>query len=119
MREPTRDVYCGFKLWSAEAAEAVFGCQRLDGWVFDAEVLALARRFGFRTAEVGVTWSDRRGSKLAIREVLIPAVRELLAARSNVRRQPRRARAIREPAPAAVETGPEATLTPDAAERGS
>jgi dolichyl-phosphate beta-glucosyltransferase len=89
MREPTRDVYCGFKLWRAPAAEAAFSRQRLDGWVFDAEVLALARRLGYRVREVGVAWADREGSKLSITQVVVPAVQELLAARRNVRRQTR------------------------------
>jgi dolichyl-phosphate beta-glucosyltransferase len=87
LREPTKDVYCGFKLWRGNAAEAVFARQRLTGWVFDAEVLALARGLGFRVREVGVEWADRRGSKLSIRQVLLPAVRELLDARRNVRAQ--------------------------------
>ena len=87
LREPTKDVYCGFKLWRANAAEAVFSRQRLTGWVFDAEVLALARGLGFRVTEVGVAWADRRGSKLSITQVLLPAVRELLDARRNVRAQ--------------------------------
>jgi glycosyltransferase involved in cell wall biosynthesis len=89
MREPARDVYCGFKLWRAAAAEAVFSRQRLDGWVFDAEALGLARRLGFRVREVGIAWADREGSKLSIPRVLIPAVRELLAARRSVRSQAR------------------------------
>jgi glycosyltransferase involved in cell wall biosynthesis len=87
LREPTRDVYCGFKLWRDNAAEAAFSRQRLTGWVFDAEVLALARGLGFRVSEIGVEWADRRGSKLSIRQVLVPAVRELIAARRNVRAQ--------------------------------
>ena len=85
MREPAHDVYCGFKLWRAAAAEAVFARQRLDGWVFDAEALALARRLGFRVREVGIAWADREGSKLSIPRVLVPAVRELIAARRSVR----------------------------------
>jgi dolichyl-phosphate beta-glucosyltransferase len=89
MGEPTRDVYCGFKLWHAAAAEAVFPLQRLEGWTFDAEVLALARRLGFLIHEEGIVWTDRDGSRLSIREVLLPVVRELLAARRNVRRQRR------------------------------
>lgn len=99
MREPTRDVYCGFKLWRARAAEAAFRRQRLTGWVFDAEVLALARRLGFRVTEVGVEWADRRGSKLSIMKVLVPAVRELLDARRNVRAQVHAAGRERSPAP--------------------
>ena len=89
MREPSKDVYCGFKLWRAAAADAVFPLQTLEGWTFDAEVLALARRLGFRVREVGIVWSDRDNSRLSIREVLLPVVRELLAARRNVRRQAR------------------------------
>jgi dolichyl-phosphate beta-glucosyltransferase len=98
MREPAKDVYCGFKLWHAAAAEAVFPLQTLEGWTFDAEILALARRLGFRVHEVGIVWSDRDNSRLSIREVLLPATRELLAARRNVRRQTR-ATAVAETAP--------------------
>jgi dolichyl-phosphate beta-glucosyltransferase len=85
LREPAHDVYCGFKMWRAPAAEAVFARQRLDGWVFDAEALGLARRLGFRVREVGIEWADRAGSKLSIPHVLVPAVRELLAAQRSVR----------------------------------
>jgi glycosyltransferase involved in cell wall biosynthesis len=117
MHEQTRDVYCGFKLWRGNAAEAVFSRQRLTGWVFDAEVLALARGLGFRVTEVGVAWTDRRGSKLSIRQVLIPAVRELLDARRNVRAQIHAARrqpgGAREPSEPASSDG---ALVPDPAE---
>jgi dolichyl-phosphate beta-glucosyltransferase len=121
MREPTKDVYCGFKLWRDRAAEAVFTRQRLTGWVFDAEVLALARRLGFRVTEVGVAWADRRGSKLSIMKVLVPAVRELLDARRNVRAQAQAARSqtSREPAGPASEPAGDGQLVADAAERGA
>lgn len=109
MGEPTRDVYCGFKLWRAPAAEAAFSRQRLDGWVFDAEVLALARRSGYRVREVGVAWADREGSKLSIFKVLLPAVRELIAARRSVWKQAPRRREVALP--------PESELTPESADR--
>lgn len=80
-----RDVYCGFKLWRAEAARQVFERVHLDGWAFDAEALAMARRLGYRVREVGIEWSNRADSRLSIREVLIPVTTELLAARRNVR----------------------------------
>jgi dolichyl-phosphate beta-glucosyltransferase len=120
MREPTRDVYCGFKLWRGAAAEAVFSRQRLTGWVFDAEVLALARGLGFRVTEVGVAWADRRGSKLSITQVLVPAVRELLDARRNVRAQVHASRRESAPATDAADPGPDSQLVADsAAERGA
>ena len=89
MREPARDVYCGFKLWKAPAAKAVYSRARLDGWVFDAETLALARRLDFRIREVGIVWVNRPGSRLSMPRMLLSAVPELLVARRSVRREPR------------------------------
>ena len=86
LREPTRDLYCGFKLWRAEAAVAAYSRTRLDGWVFDAEALAMARALGYRLVETGIAWQDREGSRLSMPRVLAPALRELLAARRQVRR---------------------------------
>jgi len=83
--EPTRDLFCGFKLWRAEAAEAAYRESRLDGWVFDAETLALARAMGFRIAEVGIPWEDREGSRLSMPRVIVPVTRDLLAVRRRVR----------------------------------
>jgi glycosyltransferase involved in cell wall biosynthesis len=84
--EPTGDIYCGFKLWRAEAAEAAYSNTRLEGWVFDAEVLAMARALGFRLVETGIAWADREGSRLSMGRLLFAAVRDLLAARRHVRR---------------------------------
>jgi dolichyl-phosphate beta-glucosyltransferase len=85
LREPTRDLFCGFKLWRADAAEAVFSRTTIDGWVFDAEALALARALGYRVAETGIVWSDRAGSRLSMARVFGPVLRELLIARRQVR----------------------------------
>lgn len=100
----TRDVYCGFKLWRAEAAEAVFPRVQIEGWVFDAEALAMARALGYRIRETGIVWTDRAGSRLSMARVLVPVVRDLLAARRHVRREAAAARSARpgatEPLPA-------------------
>ena len=74
LREPTSDLFCGFKLWRADAATTVYGRAKLDGWTFDAETLALARALGFRLREVGVEWNDREGSRLSMLRVLVPVV---------------------------------------------
>lgn len=87
LREPTHDLYCGFKLWRSEAAVAAYSRSKLEDWVFDAEVLAMARALGYRVRETGIAWSDRDGSRLSMPRVLVPAVRDLLAARRNVRRE--------------------------------
>jgi dolichyl-phosphate beta-glucosyltransferase len=58
------DTQCGFKLFSARAAETLFPLQRLDGFGFDVEILFLARRAGLVIREVPVTWKYRRESKV-------------------------------------------------------
>ena len=90
LAEPTTDLYCGFKLWRAPVAEDVFGRIHLDGWTFDAEALAMARALGYRRRETGIVWADREGSRLSMARVLVPVVRELIAARRHIRREARR-----------------------------
>lgn len=46
------DTQCGGKAYTAEAAKDLFSRQRLDGFAFDAEVLFLARREGYRVREI-------------------------------------------------------------------
>jgi dolichyl-phosphate beta-glucosyltransferase len=53
-----RDTQCGFKLFRADTARALFGQAREDGWIYDVEILALARWNGVRVAEVPVRWAD-------------------------------------------------------------
>ena len=51
-----RDTQCGFKCFRADVAEFVFRRQRLNGMAFDAEVLYIARRRGYRIVEVPIPW---------------------------------------------------------------
>ncbi|MEK7212578.1 MAG: dolichyl-phosphate beta-glucosyltransferase [Patescibacteria group bacterium] len=50
------DTQCGFKAFSTEAAEKIFYLSRIYGWGFDVEVLALAKKLGYRIKEVPVHW---------------------------------------------------------------
>ena len=54
----------GFKLFTADCAEAVFRRCIVDGWGFDVEAMALARRLGFATTEVPVRWAHVDGGTL-------------------------------------------------------
>ena len=58
------DTQCGFKLFRRDAAMALFGAGRVDGFSFDAELLFLAARFDLKVAEVPVEWFDAPGSKV-------------------------------------------------------
>lgn len=61
-----KDTQCGFKLFSAAAAEAAFRHSRLDGFAFDVEALVLARRAGFKIVEVAVTWRNDEQSRVSL-----------------------------------------------------
>jgi dolichyl-phosphate beta-glucosyltransferase len=105
LREPTRDLFCGFKLWHAPAAEATYRATALTGWTFDAETLAMARALGFSITETGIPWTDRAGSRLSMVRVIMPVTRELLEARRRVRRAAgARAAAAAQPAAEAAES---------------
>lgn len=60
------DTQCGFKLWSAAAARAAFADARLDGFSFDVEALYLARKRGYRIAEVPVTWRNDAATRVSL-----------------------------------------------------
>jgi glycosyltransferase involved in cell wall biosynthesis len=81
-----RDTQCGFKAFTAEAARDLFRLGRIDGWAFDLEILALARRAGYAIAEVGVEWTDDRRSRVNPLKDLWKVVREALTIRKNLRR---------------------------------
>jgi dolichyl-phosphate beta-glucosyltransferase len=85
MGEPLRDVFCGFKLFTADAARDVFSRARIDGWAFDAEALALARALGYGVAPCGIAWTHRPGSRLSIPRIMVPVLRELIATRAHIR----------------------------------
>jgi dolichyl-phosphate beta-glucosyltransferase len=58
------DSQCGFKAFRREVAHAVLEHQKVTGWVFDAELLYIARKLGYKIAQVPVTWVNDPASKV-------------------------------------------------------
>lgn len=58
------DTQCGFKLFRAAAARDIFRACHINGFAFDVEALYLARKLGYRIAEVPVTWRNDPLSKV-------------------------------------------------------
>jgi dolichyl-phosphate beta-glucosyltransferase len=50
------DTQCGFKLLRTREAQEIFSRSLIRRFAFDVELLYIARRLGFRTAEVPVSW---------------------------------------------------------------
>jgi dolichyl-phosphate beta-glucosyltransferase len=52
------DTQCGFKLFKAPAAKNIAAQLCMDGFSFDVEMLYLAKKGGYKIAEVGVIWNN-------------------------------------------------------------
>jgi dolichyl-phosphate beta-glucosyltransferase len=59
------DTQCGFKLFSARSVGLICPYLAIQGFAFDVEMLALARRAGLSIREVGVTWDGNQESRVA------------------------------------------------------
>ncbi len=58
-----KDSQCGFKAFEAEACEAVFSRQTMLGWSFDAEILLVARKLGYKITTIEAPdWSDPKSA---------------------------------------------------------
>ena len=68
------DSQCGFKAFSAAAADRLFASQITTRWAFDVELLRRARRYKFRVDEVPVIWNNDRRSHMRFSEMLSMAV---------------------------------------------
>jgi len=59
-----QDTQCGFKIFEADSAEAIFSECRIDGFAFDTEVLFLAQQLDYKIAEVPIRWAHKDGSNI-------------------------------------------------------
>ncbi len=72
-----KDTQCGFKVFSARAAEAIFPRQRLTKWSFDVEVLKIARLLGYKIEYIEAPdWKDPKKVGLAGESPLKIAIQE-------------------------------------------
>ncbi len=76
-----RDSQCGFKFFRREAAVEIFRRQKIDGYMFDVEILALAQRLGYRIRQVPIRWRDDADSRLQLVAGNLRNVRDILRIR--------------------------------------
>ena len=80
------DTQCGFKAFTAAAAERLFGALETRGFGFDVELLLRAQTAGYRIAEVAVNWTDQAGSKVGVLTAGPGMVAQIVKARWRVGR---------------------------------
>lgn len=65
------DITCGFKLFKTPFAKKLFRQSQLPDWSFDAEILFLAQKQGFKIKELPVRWRNDPDTKVKLfRDIL-------------------------------------------------
>ncbi len=85
-----RDTQCGFKFFQRDVALELFRLQRIDGYMFDVEILTLAHRFGYTIQEVPIRWRDDGDSRLQLLSGNIRNVHDIFAIRASLTRMSER-----------------------------
>ena len=75
------DSQCGFKCFSSKSAMYLFSKQRIKGWAFDAEILFLAGKMGYKTKEIPIEWHHRSDSRVSIISSSLSMFTEILKVR--------------------------------------
>ncbi len=60
------DTQCGFKLFKGNVAREMGKELTINGFCFDVEMLYLAKRMGYKIAEVGIVWENSPQSKVRV-----------------------------------------------------
>jgi dolichyl-phosphate beta-glucosyltransferase len=81
-----QDTQCGFKCFTQEAAQEIFGRQVIDGFGFDVEVLYIARKMHLGITEVPISWYYSPSSRVDPIRDTVRMVRDVFEVRSNDRR---------------------------------
>ncbi|NUQ03284.1 MAG: glycosyltransferase family 2 protein [Anaerolineae bacterium] len=77
------DTQCGFKMFSAAAADDLFSVQQMSGIGFDVEILFIAKRRRYRVREVPITWYFDADSRMRLVQDSLNMLREIREIRRN------------------------------------
>src|ERR1035437_9169868 len=60
------DTQCGFKFFQHAVAKELFRRQKIDGYMFDVEILAIAGGLGYRIEQLPIHWRDDADSRFGL-----------------------------------------------------
>jgi dolichyl-phosphate beta-glucosyltransferase len=79
------DTQCGFKFFQHDVAKRIFGLQKIDGYMYDVEILLLAQRLGVAVREVPIRWRDDADSRLELFRGNLRNFRDILRIRMETK----------------------------------
>lgn len=77
------DATCGFKAFENKVAQKIFNKITVYDWAFDAEILYICKKKNIKIAQVPVTWTDVRGSKVSLLKDIANSLKGILKIRVN------------------------------------
>lgn len=77
------DFTCGFKGFSKVAAKKIFKNSVINRWAYDAEIMFLAKKYGFEITQIPVRWVNREDTRVNLRGVVLETFRDLIKIRIN------------------------------------
>lgn len=78
-----KDATCGFKAFKKDVAKKVFNKLTIYNWSFDAEILFISRKFGYKVAQVPVKWKNDPGTKVSLKRDVISSLFGILKIQAN------------------------------------
>lgn len=73
------DFQGGFKIFSRRLIKDIFHDMKIDRWGFDMEIIFLAKKFAYKTAELPVTWGHvENGSKVKLIRDILRSLKEMI-----------------------------------------
>ncbi len=77
------DTQCGFKAFTKTAVESIIPKATIGRWLFDIEILSIARQYNYNISKIPVHWANRSFSRVGVRGYFI-AIFELLKIKFNL-----------------------------------
>ena len=78
------DTQCGYKCFTSQSAEKLFGMQKIWGWGFDVEILMLCKQFHLHVEEMPVSWDHQLDSKVRVLSSTFSIIMEVLVTRIRI-----------------------------------
>jgi dolichyl-phosphate beta-glucosyltransferase len=75
------DTQCGFKFFQHGVAKQLFQLQKIDGYMYDVEILLLAQRLDLQVQEIPIRWRDDGDTRLELVRGNLRNVRDILRIR--------------------------------------
>jgi len=75
------DYTCGFKGFKKDVGKRIFKSSRVTRWSYDAEIMFLANKYGYKIKQVPVEWFNRVDSRVRLGSAAITSFTDLIKIR--------------------------------------